>query len=88
MVTRVRLFGRFRKYVGTDTHIEIELNDEMPVGEVKALIGEALRHRNSEFADDQLLADSVLADQHKVFTPEDRVPVGREVAILPPVCGG
>lgn len=88
MKTRVRLFGRFRKYVGTDTHIEIEQASDLSVAEVKALIASALKLRNPDFADEQLLADSALATEETVLSTTDQVRAGREIAILPPVCGG
>lgn len=88
MMTKVRMFGGFRKYVGRDTHIEIEQTHELTVGQVKQKIGEALQKRDPQFADFQLLQDSALANEEHVFSSEDRVPAGIEIAILPPVCGG
>jgi molybdopterin converting factor small subunit len=87
-MTRVRLFGAFRKYVGNETHIVIELKNELPVSEVKKLITQVLRERNSSFNEEQLVADSALANEEFVFNAKDLVPPGGEIAILPPVCGG
>ncbi len=88
MMTKVRMFGGFRKYLGRETHIEIPQYEEMSVIQVKQMIGETLRRKNPNFADYQLLQDSALANEEHVFSAEDRIPAGIEIAILPPVCGG
>ncbi|MEY4615441.1 MAG: hypothetical protein RJB66_401 [Pseudomonadota bacterium] len=87
-MTRVRLFGAFRKYVGNDTHIVIDHSSEITVGEVKQLIGQALRKRNPQFEDDQLVLDSAIANDESIYSSHDLVVPGGEIAILPPVCGG
>jgi molybdopterin converting factor small subunit len=88
MVTKVRLFGGFRKYAGNETHIQFEQNEDLNVGEIKQRIAAELKRKNPGFCDLQLIEDSALATEEHVYSNGDPIIAGTELAILPPVCGG
>ena len=84
---RVRLFGAFREWQPAGM-VQLELPPDSCMADVKrALVSEL-----SGNGDDSQLAawvgDSVLADDQSTLLDSDPVGPGRELAILPPVCGG
>ena len=82
----IKMFGAFRKY-----HTGI-LQVSVPVGstvaEVKSAMVDALRQTNPEFADDELISKSALANHQRVFSNSETIVTTTDLAILPPVCGG
>lgn len=82
----VRMFGAFRKYhPGT---LAVEVPDGSSAAAIKEAIGATLRQTNPAFADDDLIAKSVLADNQRVLGSDERIHGAVSLAILPPVCGG
>jgi molybdopterin converting factor small subunit len=88
----VRLFGALRKYSSSSgAELTFDVPRGTPVSALRPRVADALRRRFPAFAEDGLLAASVLADERRVL--EDGEPVGSgldhvTLAVLPPVCGG
>jgi molybdopterin converting factor subunit 1 len=76
---KVLLFARARDLLGADV---VELPDCATVGDVRR----ALSERYPQAAG--LLAKSAFAVNDEFAGDEARIPVGAEVALLPPVSGG
>ena len=85
---KVRLFGAFRKYETDQAFIFLEVPEASSVERVKTIIASHLSKRFMDFSDDQLIRDSVIADEKRVLEAGDIVNDSCTLAILPPVCGG
>lgn len=80
---RLELYGRL-KDAGLGEDLEIEVPG--PGRPTARGVLEALSARLGPKA--PILAGSVLATSSEVLRPDDPVPAGRRLAVLPPVCGG
>jgi molybdopterin converting factor subunit 1 len=78
---RVRLFARARDLAGADTVMVT-----LPVGATVADLRRRLAVEQPRLA--ELLAQSALAIDREFAEASATVPVGAEVALLPPVSGG
>ncbi len=85
---QVRLFGAFRNFSNDSPSMTLSFPDSSaPTGFSVSEIKDALSLKLGHDAQ-ALIQDSVLATEDRVLLPEDRVPSGSKLAILPPVCGG
>ncbi|MEN9902350.1 MAG: hypothetical protein RL651_1014 [Pseudomonadota bacterium] len=82
----VQLFGAFRRFHPQPVELSIEKNAK--IKEVKSALEDALRKLNPEFNDEELLSKSVLANNQKIYQDDDVIVESVTIAILPPVCGG
>lgn len=86
MMLSIRMFGAFRKYhQGT---LSLSLPAGSTAAAVKHAIAAKLRQNNPNFADDDLISQSVLADNQRILNAEESINAPASLAILPPVCGG
>jgi molybdopterin converting factor small subunit len=89
----VKLFGVLRSYA---PELTFELPRGTAVSALRGRIAEALRGRLRELGSEaplaqSVLAQSVLADEHRILGDADVVDGPRgtvSLAVLPPVCGG
>lgn len=95
MKREIRLFGALRSYDREGRgRIELELSDELSTEDLKDRLADALGGRSSESGLGvgeelrTLLADSAVADSFRVLSPHEKLGGSRELAVLPPVCGG
>ncbi len=79
----VRLFGALRPH-GPRPTITVSVGDGATVATVRAALAERLASENAR----ALLAASAFATDERVLDDGDPVPEVRELAALPPVCGG
>lgn len=85
---KVRLFGAFRKYESNQTFIHLKVLEPSSIDTVKVAIASYFRERFENFSDEQLLNDSVIADESQVLETSKIIDRSCTLAILPPVCGG
>lgn len=83
----VRLLGQFKKYVPNE-FIEIFIEDECTVGEVKDGIQRYLKSKIQHYAETSLVFESALATESEILNDETIIVIGENYALLPPVCGG
>ena len=79
----IRLFGAFRQY-GADPTITLSVGAEATVAAVRAALDARLGTVDAR----SLLEASVFATDERVLDDGEPLPSVRELAILPPVCGG
>lgn len=79
----VRLFGALRPH-GPHPTITVRLGDGATVATLRSALAERLGSENAR----ALLAASAFATDERVLDDGDPVPDVRELAALPPVCGG
>jgi molybdopterin converting factor subunit 1 len=77
----VRLFARLRELAAADA-VTLELPHEATVGDLRARLSAAYPSASS------LLERSAVAVNQEFAEDAFRIPVGSEVALLPPVSGG
>ena len=82
----VKLFGAFRQY--HQGPLRIEVPTDSTVLAVKVAIAQALQQSNASFTNLALVNQSAIADDHRIYRNDERVPNHACLAILPPVCGG
>lgn len=85
---KVRLFGAFRKYEKDQSLISLEIPGDSSIEMVKDSIASYFSERFKDFSDDQLIKDSVIADERRILEPTETINHACTLAILPPVCGG
>jgi molybdopterin converting factor small subunit len=83
----VRLFGAFRKYIPSG-EILVEAGDICSAAEFRQKIAARIRELSPDFADVNLVSESVLANDVEILEESTRVKAGDRLAFLPPVCGG
>lgn len=83
----VRLFGAFRKYV-PGGRIQIAIDEQCSIPVFKTALFSQLQKINPEFSDLNLVLESVLADENIILTESSVIDATRQLALLPPVCGG
>jgi len=83
----VRLFGAFRKYV-PEGRIQITIEEPCSIPVFKAVLFSQLQKIYPEFSDLNLVLESALADENIILTESSVIDVTRQLALLPPVCGG
>jgi molybdopterin converting factor small subunit len=79
----VRLFGAFRDQAD-GAEIRVTLPREATVETLREAFGQALTSDNAR----SLLRASAFATDDSILSESDPVPTDRDIAILPPVCGG
>jgi molybdopterin converting factor subunit 1 len=78
---KLLLFARAKDLIGTD-RIDIELPESATIGELR-------RHLVSLYPNlAGLLEKSAFAVNDELAEDEARIPIGAEIALLPPVSGG
>jgi len=87
MRVTVRLFGSFRKY-GDGSRLELDLPTAGGLPALRGALVSKLKALHPEFAEDQLVGESVFATEAAVLDDWAVLSDGASVAILPPVCGG
>ncbi len=83
----VRLFGAFRKYV-PEGRIQVMLDEPCSIPVFKTTLFSELQKVNPEFSDVNLVLESALADENFILTESSVIDATRQLALLPPVCGG
>ncbi|MCC7406118.1 MAG: MoaD/ThiS family protein [Bdellovibrionales bacterium] len=83
----VRLFGAFRRYI-PDGRIQITLDEPCSIPVFKTALFSQLQKLNPEFSDLNLVLESALADENIILTEPSVIDATRQLALLPPVCGG
>ena len=81
---KIRLFGAFRDLSPSGT-INLEIPSEIAMTGIKNLIGLKLDLNQNTSA---LLGSSVLADDSKILRDHEHWNGQKQLALLPPVCGG
>lgn len=84
---RVKLFGAFKDYV-PEGYLEIQLHGTTTKTQLKMLIVSRLLEMVPHFQARELVIASVLATNEDILQEDDVVNEYRELALLPPVCGG
>lgn len=87
----LRLFGVYRKYVKNSNILQFELDENhsaITPQAVKAWLAAYLSDFPASRSDIELIADSAIANERKILTPEEPILNSCSLAILPPVCGG
>ncbi len=84
---RLRLFGAFRDY-SENPVLEFELDEAVTVERFRGLLLDRLCALKGSPQTAALVADSAIADEESTLDEQDWIQGGRELAILPPVCGG
>lgn len=79
----IRLFGAFRDQAD-DAEIRVSLPDGATVETLREAFREALSNDNAR----ALLRASAFATDDAILDDSEPVPADRDIAILPPVCGG
>jgi molybdopterin converting factor small subunit len=79
----IRLFGGFRQH-GTASTITVHVAEGDTVAAVRAALGKRLPSDDAR----SLLAASAFATDERVLGDGEPLPGVRELAVLPPVCGG
>ena len=77
----LRLFGAFRQWEDGRPVMQLEIDENATAQDVKNLL-------YSHFSDRNLIEESVIADEKMVLQAGDLIGERRNLAILPPVCGG
>lgn len=85
-VISVKLFGAFRNVV-PDGKIQIEVHETSTIKELRGLLERALVGIRSDF-DARLISDSAFANEREILSDSEPVVLHKEIAVLPPVCGG
>lgn len=80
---QIRLFGAFRQ-VDAGNSITVSVPEAARVADVRRALADRLEGDDNALS---LLAASAFATDTAVLDEDDALP-GRELAILPPVCGG
>jgi len=85
---QVRLFGAFKNFSSDSPSMTLDFQEPkaregLSVSEIKAALSLKLGPDAQA-----LIQESVLATEDRVLLPEDWIPSGSKLAILPPVCGG
>lgn len=84
---KIKAFGAFKKYVA-DGVIEVLIDNDSKVKDVKTKINECLIAMNPNFSDTALVFESALATDNEILQDESLLSAADHYAILPPVCGG
>ncbi len=83
----IKLFGAFRKYVPAGS-ITVKLPDQLTAGQLKEIIKCELEGQAAGFNEPSLVYESALATDSEVLAEDALVSDRRNLALLPPVCGG
>ncbi|MBN2473761.1 MAG: MoaD/ThiS family protein [Pirellulales bacterium] len=81
MNVQVRLFAAARQAAGRD-RLELELPDGATIGQLRRRLGEELPGFSG------LIARAMFAVDMQYALDAQQIPVGAEVALIPPVSGG
>jgi molybdopterin converting factor small subunit len=87
----LKLFGAFRKYADASSaraSIELLIPEGCEVSELRVRLRAYLENAHPDFRDSELLDECAFATESRVLLPNEIVPSGQTIAILPPVCGG
>ncbi|GEM_PF-354548 len=80
----VRLFGAFRQF-GDPPVVDVPLPDRARVTDLRSGLAEHYAGNDNALS---LLRASAFATDETVLDDSDPVPQGRNLSVLPPVCGG
>ncbi len=83
----IRLFGAFRKFVSFGS-IKVQVPSQFTVAQLKEIVKCELQNQSSDFTDSNLVYESALATEFEVLAEDDMVKDLKNLALLPPVCGG
>lgn len=83
MNIEIQLFGAFRQY-GDGSAIQVSVPEDSEVAGLRQAMHEQLADDNAR----ALLRASAFATDERVLDETESVPAERNIAILPPVCGG
>jgi hypothetical protein len=87
-VCRLRAFGVLREVADPEGWIEIPSGNDLSVAELRGILQKSLQERHPGF-DAEAILDCAIADENEILPENARIrPGDRELAILPPVCGG
>ena len=80
----IRLFGAFRQFSDQDS-LSVNVPTDCRAADLRRAFAGHFDGNSNALA---LLDASAFATDEAILDDEDRVPVDRELSILPPVCGG
>lgn len=83
----IKLFGAFRKYVPSG-RIKIQVLNQFTVLQLKEKINSVLQEQVPGFNEPSLVYESALATETEVLNEDALISNQRNLALLPPVCGG
>ena len=87
MVVQVRLFGALKRF-GEAGIIQLAAELPMPVHKFKQELQRYLIAQPSGEQGSAIVARSACSDGSRILGEMDELPVGVEISVLPPVCGG
>ena len=87
MVTRIQLFGSLKKFSSAGV-VVLELPTSCSVQEVRTRVKEKLAGECHGEFNGVLIDRAALASDNRILPDEEQLFQPRELALLPPVCGG
>jgi len=86
-MTKIKMFGVLRKFADEQGHLQIELTEGMTVSKFKTALKTTLLNKFADF-DPKMIDESAVANHSEFLGLDEIVFQQKEIAVLPPVCGG
>ncbi|HYX36071.1 MAG TPA: MoaD/ThiS family protein [Oligoflexus sp.] len=83
----IRLFGAFRDFA-QNPMVMLECAPGTSIAELRQQMQSRLENMRPGAGVDDLLKQSVFADERAILSEEFRLERSQELAVIPPVCGG
>jgi len=86
-MTPIKMFGVLRKFADEQGHVNIEITEGMTVSKFKTALKDVLSAKFSTF-DPKMIDESAVANHSEFLALDEVIHQQKEIAVLPPVCGG
>ena len=86
-MTQIKMFGVLRKFADEQGHLDIEITEGMTVSKFKTALKNTLTLKFNDF-DLKMIDESAVANHSEFLGLDEVIHSQKEIAVLPPVCGG